>query len=549
MANSFGVNENPSFGRIKKLSLTVGDKSIPLTSMTCVWSLDAGAFCTVVPVVGRKLLPTQGEDSQVDSFLEGATANKPAEVYFQDNVMNSPVKLHTGFPIVSHIETATGPVENTGVLARSIGINSRLDLLSAISPAVRVFFSREVTPKAKKAASAAIASINDGSAVAFFTAGKTIIDVNPAYYIIQLLARLQKTLREAGDQTVDEIQQIDKIFITEDSYNLTDRITGGDKSKMGASLAVQAARRAYTWANTSAYNALLDFSRNTFIHTVPEDITEGTYRLGPTLPLGKHYSRELKLSEILTASRDKNSTQDMIPITQVWVSRVWGGSNDATPTNTRLVDSFDKYKYHRWPEQETVNGNALIKQPPVFFSTICEQKLADGGTGSKKTLVKQSGIKSDGSNAKTSSAETEEEKEKENPAGRTQAEIDTLGEQFAKMYYVEMAYKKQTATLSVPWHLYDEMLHLLGQNIKFTIPFKQGSFIGHLAQVSLTIDRPSVRATCSLSLTHVRTEAENDKLGFDEHPLYNDWIGKRKPELVATTAGSSGFETGSENIV
>jgi hypothetical protein len=211
----------------------------------------------------------------------------------------------------------------------------------------------------------------------------------------------------------------------------------------------------------------------------------------------------------------------MIPITQVWVAREWGGSNDPNTPHVSDTELYAKSMYHRWPTDGSP-GQALIKKPPVLFSNICEQQLNNGGTGNTQDKVNTRGKKTD----KESIEDKTKSGDSDRSEGKTQQQIDTLGKQFARMYYVEHAFKQQTVTINVHWLLYSDMIKLLGQNIQFTVPFESGTSVGHLTSIQLTIDRPANKAVCVLSLTHVRSAEDNEKMGFNEHPLYKDWIGK-----------------------
>lgn len=514
-----------SFKKIKKLSLTAGDDSIPLVTMSCAWSLDSGTFCNVVPVVGQKLLPSAGTNAQIDSFIEGL-GDSPVQVILEYDESGDTV-VHTGFPITTHVETSSGAVMNTSILARSIGINSRLDLLSAMAPAVRVFFSKSVGPSdnAAEKAKLALTEKSDGSLTSYFTADQTVYQVNPADYIIKLLAKLQKSHRSVADGALSPTETVDEILSTSTTYKLTTAIVHGDRSIVGNNMRTQTAYRARTWVNASSYAALIDFNGMTFNHIVPDSIADSTFKVGPILPLGKAFVKEIKLEDVLSVTRDNDYAEDMMPITQVWVPKIIGGSNDGSITaDVAVTQKHDPYNYHRYPTEET-KGNALIKQPPTFFNSICQQQLANGGTGNTKGNVVAPGVVSDGTETQVESAKTTAEKEAENSSGDTQEQINTLGTRFAEMYYVERAFNNQTANVSIPWHQYAAYVAIIGQNVKFSIPFEQGSFIGNLVSVHLTIDRPSVRATCNLAFTHVRTTVENEALGFKKHPLYADWIG------------------------
>jgi hypothetical protein len=249
--------------------------------MSCVWSLDAGTFCHVVPVVGTKLLPTSSGGEGIANALKNLDEDEMVTVDLTIN-KNDTRTIHKGFPIVTHMESTSG--SSFSSLSRSIGINSRLDLLSAVTPATRVFFNKEVTPDARSVAVHELASLSDGSIVSFFFA-KNITVVNLSSYIIELLDKLQKAFRAAGGQKTPGDQQVSEILSTKKSYVLTDAISAGDRANTAAAIQVQTARRSKVLSSSTFFGAIMDFNNMAFLHTVPADLAKGTYHLGPILPL------------------------------------------------------------------------------------------------------------------------------------------------------------------------------------------------------------------------------------------------------------------------
>lgn len=509
------------FTKIDRLTLNVDGTIIPLVSANMNWGVDSSSSCQVVPVVGSKILPNKNSPDNIASVLENLDADQLVTVEIEVDG-EPPVVLHTGFPVMSRMETSTGAGPNSSVLARSLIINSRLGLLQAYSPSTRVFFNQKETPSARLIAQTNIQTNSDGSAVSCFFDKDRAVQVNLGRYIINLLADLQETLRDEGESALTDVEKIRNILESDDTFILNDAMVGaGTASKVATPIQLSTSKRAKAWANSDSLAVLQNFNKMAFLHTVPLSLEEGTFLLGPTLPMGYYSVRTLSLKETLSVERTETFRQ--MPPTQVWVAREWGGSRDATGAQSTLM--MYKSHYHRWPENME-KGAALVRQPPALFANVVDQQLNNGGTGTLPVEKNKAGVITDGSANRVNKERREE---------RTQDQIDSLGKRFAQMYYAEEAYRNVQATITVPWSLYTEMVGHIGANIKFTIPFDFGVFIGNLARVNLILDRPSLNAVCVLNLTHVRTEEDNEKWALDVHPAYLGWIGKTIESATSAT--------------
>jgi len=511
-----------NFKKIDKLTLSGGaGGEFPLTSVTITWGLDRPTTCTVAPVVGTRLLP-QGGARAKGVTLESLPADVAAFVDMVVDGENYP--LHTGYPVGNTLNSVSGSMPNSSMISRNISINSSLSLLAAINPASRLFFKGVVVETSKKSASDVAVIQSDKSIQSYFYPDQKKTIANPPKYIINLLNDLNESHKAAGNQTAPV--GVKDILVTGPDYTINDAISAGGEVDITLSMAMAVAKRAVaTWHGSNSYQALMDFNSLAFLHTVPYvmdfgggdvDISTAQYLVAPTLPLYKKTARTIKNKELVAVTATDMDVEGLEPISQVWVGRTVGGSDDAsTPPPT--VGSIASFLYHQWPRGVT-KGQALIKAPPPFFSAILGQKLVDGDTGNKPKKVNQKAKKGE----ETENLVKASEKKK---FDRPQPDIDTLGEQVARMYYVDRAFNQRNVTITVPWHLYVEMVTLIGKNIAFRIPFESGNYIGHLIAVTLQVDRASNRANCQLTVAYVRPEKENNELGFDEHPFYNNFLG------------------------
>jgi hypothetical protein len=252
------------------------------------------------------------------------------------------------------------------------------------------------------------------------------------------------------------------------------------------------------WRKTNTINLLIGAMRQVFGAFVP---TSTTAHLVPNFPLSKTAVTTVKASEIFSITN--RSTMDPIPIVGVRLLYEYN-SNDAIKSNTSGA------KFVQYPTP-SVKGVYKYVDAPKWA------RLNRDLNESKAAAASQTGTKSEPQ--KKGKVVTANKNNSKVPV----TEIKEWANKVAKTIFNTDVWMKNSATISVPlsFNCAPGMvikLDLSGDNSAKQL-FGSTILYGQVAAVNITSKFGAFRM--NVQVNYLRTEEDNEKYGFETHPVYD----------------------------